>query len=316
MTISILRAPVVLALVLPTVSLTFACELAVPFDRSLVRQVDGGDAGREGGSDGAADARSDVRHVDSHAPDAKASPLAIVTSNGDPLATVSGGALRLTVVTANNDGGTQPLPDGAIVTWTVPATIVAQDPLDAGPNGVLPAPGPHATGFFATNPYRPDRLDYPGTLFVSDPGAGDGGALTVTATVGDAGAVSATVTVSPLPPGSVDAGASLYQSHCAVCHGATGDGTPPSDGGEAGTVYVLNGQPFSYPAPGLNNTSPGGSPNLAADPDWNASLLAVASQSDMDNSGVALRSPMVDWLGILHAQDFADIYAYLQTQQQ
>ena len=36
--------------------------------------------------------------------------------------------------------------------------------------------------------------------------------------------------------------------------------------------------------------------NVAADPAWNAAMLAFASRSDMDDGAVALRAPMPGWL--------------------
>jgi hypothetical protein len=75
--------------------------------------------------------------------------------------------------------------------------------------------------------------------------------------------------------------------------------------------------PYPYPAPGLD-AEPG---NLASDPAWTAALLAMAARADMDNGGLVLRTPMPDWLTakadgqLLTTQDFADIYAFLQTQQ-
>jgi hypothetical protein len=212
------------------------------------------------------------------------------------------------------------------VTWSAPSTVVAEDPDDAGPNGILPEAGAQPTGFFVQNPFRPDRTDYPGTLFVVDPGTGSGGTLTVTATVGDAGTVSATVAVSPTPAGDPEAGANLFRGvlRCAECHGQTGAGSPPTVGPDGSVEYILMGMKYSYPAPGLNDSTPeGGSPNLAADPAWNAALLGMAAQADMDNAGVSLRVPMPDELGkknadggTVSAQDFAHIYAFLRTQTQ
>ena len=252
--------------------------------------------------------------------------MEIVTASGAPLQAAAGDAIPLKVVLTLSDGTTEPLPMGTQVTWTQPGTVVAQDPNDAGPNGILPAPGAQPTGIFVQNPFRPERTDYTGTLFVIDPGTGSTGMLTVTASVADAGSVSATFTISPTPAGDPDAGANLFHNvlNCAGCHGETAAGSPPEDGGPDGSpVYLLQGNPYPYPAPGLNNTSPGGSPNLAADPAWNAALLGMAAQADMDNQGVSLRKPMPDWLGkkgvdggVLSAQDFAHIYAWLKTQTQ
>jgi mono/diheme cytochrome c family protein len=91
----------------------------------------------------------------------------------------------------------------------------------------------------------------------------------------------------------------MYASNCAVCHGATGQGTAAF--------------------PGLNNTPD----HVAGDPTWNASLLAMTARSDMDNRGVSLDPSMPKWLSrlsstgqLLSPSDFADIYAFLQTQTQ
>ncbi len=205
--------------------------------------------------------------------------MAIVTASGAPLTAAAGDAIPLEVVLTLSNGKTAPLPMGTEVTWTQRQTIVAQDPNDAGPSGILPTFGADPTGIFVQNPFSPDRTDYAGTLFVIDPGTGSTGTLTVTASVADAG-LSASFTVSPTPAGDPDAGADLFQNrlNCAGCHGPTGGGSPPSAGPDGGNVYVLQGTAYPYPAPGLNNTSPGGSPNLAADPGWNAALLGMAAR--------------------------------------
>jgi hypothetical protein len=79
----------------------------------------------------------------------------------------------------------------------------------------------------------------------------------------------------------------------------------------------LPGETYPYPAPGLNNAQG----HLAGDPSWNAALLALAARADVDNNAVSLRVPMPDWLAghtgtgaLLSTQDFADIYAFLKTQ--
>jgi hypothetical protein len=72
----------------------------------------------------------------------------------------------------------------------------------------------------------------------------------------------------------------------------------------------------------LNDVTTEAGPNVAADPAWNAALLGMAIQADIDNAGVALRPPMPDFFQAttddagttLRAQDFADIYAWLKTQ--
>ena len=253
---------------------------------------------------------------------------AIVSIYGGPLQAAAGDALQLQVVYTLSDGTTRPLPMGTVVVWTAPGTIAAQDPDDAGAATVLPGTGAQATGFFVVNAFRLDRTDYGGTLFVLDPGSGDGGTIVVSVTVEEGGApdatgASAVVAVAPTPSGEADAGAYLYfqRCNCAECHGMMAEGTPPSVGPDGGIVYYIEGFPYPYPAPGLNNATPDGSPNLAADPSWNATLLSIATLGDFDNHGVALRKPMPDWLGKpgldagpLGAQDVAHIYAFLKTQ--
>jgi hypothetical protein len=241
--------------------------------------------------------------------------------SGAPLQAAAGDALPLKVVATFSDGSTQDLPDGTQVSWTAPQTIVAQDPEDASGGG-LPMPGPQPTGFFVQNPTRSDRSDYPGMLFVIDPGTSPNGTLMVTASWPDGGAASASVAVSPTPAGDPDAGQDLYTNliNCAMCHGPTGGGSPPFTEPDGAVVYVLMGGKFPYPAPTLNNTSPGGSPGVAADPGWNAALLGFAAEADMDNQGVALRHPMPDFTQAsvggktVGAQELAHIYAFLKTQ--
>jgi hypothetical protein len=250
----------------------------------------------------------------------------IVTVSGGPLQGAAGDAIPLQIVVGLANGTTEALPAGTPVEWIAPKTVVAQNPYDASPNSVLPPPGAAPTGIFIENPYRTDRNDYTGTLFLINAGTEPGGTVTVSATVGDAGTISATVAVAPTPSGSVDAGVYLFTNlrNCYKCHGETGNGSPPVDAGPDGAVeYLLLGTYYPFPAPGLNNTSPGGQPNLAADPAWNAALLGMSTLGDIDNNGVALRKPMPDWLGKtgldggpLGAQDFADMYAWLKTQKQ
>ena len=243
--------------------------------------------------------------------------LQIVLASAMPSRITEGSALPLKVVIVASDGTTQDLPIKTNVTWTLPETVVAADPTDAGMSA-LPAEAP--LGFFISNPYRPDRTDYNGTLFVVQQGASTSPNLVVTATVGNMGSVTAQVPVYPVPVGDPTNGAALYQAlQCGTCHGATGAGSPPQGDG----TYLLGDASFTYPAPGLNNTTDdAGNPNLGADPTWNAALLGMAAQGSIDNSGVALRLPMTDYLGApngldggtLTSQDFADIYAFLVTQ--
>ncbi len=295
------------------------------------------DAGHDGGShpnDGGtkhADAGKDAVAVDAGheaaKPDSgKLKPgFQIVTVSGAPLTAAAGDAIPLKVVYVEPDGGVVDLPAGTVVDWVAPVTVTAQDPWDAGPNSVLPDSGAAPTGIFIKNPYRTDRMDYPGTLFLIRAGATAGATVEVKATLPDGGTASAKIPVADTPAGNPDAGRILFADvlNCAGCHGAAGQGSPGVDGGaEAGIYYVLQGADYPYPAPPLNNTgTDGGGPNLAADPDWSAALLGMAAQGDIDNMGVALRKPMPDWLGkknaagkALSAQDFAHIYAFLKLQ--
>jgi mono/diheme cytochrome c family protein len=142
----------------------------------------------------------------------------------------------------------------------------------------------------------------------------------VTASIAGGGNAFAVIDVAPAPTGDAGRGAVLYGesgANCARCHGATGHGTDPDDNG---TTYTYDNAVYDFPAPGLN-AEPG---NLANDPSWNAALLGVAAASDVDNGGVTLRAPMPDYLvstndehpQTLTAQDYADLYAFLQTQTQ
>jgi hypothetical protein len=252
---------------------------------------------------------------------APANNLKIVAANDAALQGAPGEAVQLQVVFVLADGGTIVAPGQ--VTWTLPATVVAQDPNDAGPNSVIPDTGAQPTGFFVENDYRQTQ---PGVLFVIDRGTVSDAGIQVMASLADAGQVSAVVAISSAPDaGDPTRGQALFQTilGCAVCHGTTASGTPPIDGGEAGVQYEIPMQGlFSYPAPGLNDVTTEAGPNVAADPAWNAALLGMAIQADIDNAGVALRPPMPDFFQAttddagttLRAQDFADIYAWLKTQ--
>ena len=270
--------------------------------------------GGTGGADGGAD-------VEASAPSVIG--LAIVSANGAPLQGAPGDAIQLAVQLTMSDGSTRTA-SADEVTWLAPLTLVAEDPDDAGPD-ILPEAGAQPTAFFVENDYR---MSNPGVLYVTDPGSTTNPTITVKATVGDAGAVSAAFSVLPALVGDAASGANLFLHgpECGTCHGPTGGGTPPAlfpDGGpelmDGGPAFAISGQLYPYPAPGLNNAPDSG--HLASDPAWNAALLGMAAQCDMDNRGVALRVPMPDWFGgtnatggTLSGQDFADIYAWLKTQ--
>jgi cytochrome c553 len=247
--------------------------------------------------------------------------LRIVTTSGAPLEAVAGDGVSLTVVEVMADGSTEDLPAGANITWTSPGAITTLPP-NSEASSPIPVFGPQPTAAWIDNPYRPDRAaDLKNVLFILDPGTVENAIVQVSATVtGSTGAgdVTASINVDPAPLGDWTRGASVYGSggaNCAGCHGATGHGTPLSEGA---TVYAYAFGSYDFPAPGLN-VEPG---NAAGDAAWNAALFAVAARADMDNGGITLRLPMPDWLverdpgtkDVLTTQDFADMFAFLKTQ--
>jgi mono/diheme cytochrome c family protein len=251
--------------------------------------------------------------------------LEIVTTSGSSLTANAGDAVQLMIVQRMGDGTSMPLPSGAKVTWTKPATVTALDPSSTASSPV-PQPGSHPTAFFIDNPGRPDRnADLAGVVFITDPGTAPNGTVPVSATVTgvpSTGPVTTTITVGPVPVGSATNGAKVFGSagaNCAFCHGATGDGSTMMAKGatDADPDYVIADKDYPYPAPGLN-AEPG---NDGSDPAWNAALFAMAARADMDNGGLTLRLPMPDWLTQKipgstppTTQDLVDIYAFMKTQ--
>ena len=257
---------------------------------------------------------------------ASVSGLHIVAASGSPLTAQTGDSLQLKVVQTDAAGDAADLPAGAKVTWMLPSTITALAADDDGDPSPLPPFDAGPTAVFVNNPGRTDRnADLSSTLFVLDPGTASNASLQVSASVSgvvvsDASEPSTSVSVAAGPVGDQTRGSALYGAqgaNCANCHGATGHGsTEPADS----SSFMIDGHAYHFPAPGLNAEDG----NVGSDPDWNAALLAVASRSDVDNDGITLRLPMPDWLsrpnpatGLpLTTQDFADIYAFLQTQTQ
>ena len=234
----------------------------------------------------------------------------ITSATGRDLSTaVAGDALALEVVESFSDGTTSPATG---VTWTTPMTVVPLDP-DSTADGPIPDFGADPTAIFVNDTLRTDRDDdLTGVLFVLDAGSTPGGAATATATVGTAMA-TLSIPIGGAPTGNATHGATVYAAACADCHGTMGEGSPAQN--PDGT-YTVDGISYAFPAPGLD-TEMG---NLASDPDWNAAVLAVGARTDMDNGGLELRFPMPDWMtepvagALLSTTDFADIYAFLQTQ--
>lgn len=237
-----------------------------------------------------------------------------ITSSSGALQGVAGDALVLKVTQ-----GSDALPSGATVTWSGVPTVTALDPSSTAASPI-PDPGDSPTAFFISNPGRTDdKTVLEDVLFIIDSGSKAGGEVKVTATVTGAatGTVTATIPVGAALTGDATRGSALYGANganCAYCHGATAHGTDADANGK----YKYDGTTYDYPAPGLNTESG----NLGGDPTWNAALLAMASRSDMDNGGLTLRVPMPSWLSEpnpatnapLTTQDFADIYAFLKTQ--
>ena len=251
--------------------------------------------------------------------DATVTGYQIVDDSGaTPSAVNPGDVLQLRVVQVKTNGKSEPLSDDAHVVWSGAPAVAALPPGSTAEAG-LPAPGAAATAVFLTNPGRPEHRSLQGALTILDPGTTTH-TLTVTATVTGgpvAGAPTATVTVGPVLQGDATRGAALYGgdgASCNRCHGATGQGTPVGTGGK----YVIDGTNYDFPAPGLNAKPD----HVAADPAWNAAVLAWAIRVDVDDGAVTQRYPMPDYASLpvppsnkpLTTQDIADIYAFLKTQ--
>ena len=127
--------------------------------------------------------------------------------------------------------------------------------------------------------------------------------------------MSTTLTVSAAPTGNAMNGSALHSAACASCHGATGHRTPAAN---ADGSYTIAAASYPFPAPGLNAEDG----NAGSDPAWNVAVFAQAARASFDDGGVTLRQPMPDWLSTPNpttskpftTQDFADIYAFMQTQ--
>jgi len=238
--------------------------------------------------------------------------LTIVTKSGGSPKGVPGDAIALEVM----QGGEE-LPAGTTVTWTGVPTVTALDPGSTAASP-LPAPGEDPTAMFVTIPSRPDVAPVvANVLFILDPGTKAGGEIELTATVEGSGTASISIPVGGALTGDAANGAMLYVkggADCAFCHGAGGQGSPPGPNG----MYSYDGGMWAYPAPALDPASG----HIGSTPGWNAALFTMASRAVINNRGVALREPMPSWIvqpntatdEPLSTQDFADIYAFLETQ--
>lgn len=238
----------------------------------------------------------------------------IVRTDGASMNAVMGDSLALSVVETLSDGKQHALPPGAVVTWTAPAAVTAL-PSDSTAEDPMPNFSAGPAALFIDNALRPDRAaNLHSVLFVVGASATNSGSLGIAATIGGAvtGTATATIPVVSGPIGDTAHGATVYQMACGGCHGATGAGTAANPDG----TFSYAGGTFDYPAPGLN----GADGNLASDPSWSPSLLAMSARADVDNCGLVLRRPMPDWLStpveghLLTDQDFADMFAFLATQ--
>jgi mono/diheme cytochrome c family protein len=224
----------------------------------------------------------------------------IVMSDGTPLVATAGDAVQLAAVQTLSDGTTASLPSGATVVWSGPPAVQALPTGSMTDVSALPSAGAPSTGFWLSNSAHYSEAELAGVLWVLDQGSGSNSGLVVTATISGVvpvGTATATIPVAPSPAGDVARGSALYGANCAACHGASGHGTATF--------------------PGLNNEDG----HVASDPTWSAALLAMTARSDMDNMGVSLDPSMPKWLTRLSAngkalttQNFADIYAFLKTQ--
>jgi len=225
----------------------------------------------------------------------------IATAAGGLLDAVPGDGLQLVVLETLADGSTAPLPKEALVTWSGPPVVRALAAGTEPDDGVLPGRGGAPAAMWLVNPGRASDGGDQGVLWVLDRGTGPSPTVDVTATIGNVapgGTTSAKIAIGEAPAGDATAGKATFVANCGNCHGPTGHG--------------------KHNAPGLNAETG----NLAADPDWNAAILAIAARAGVDDLGVSLGTKMPSWLTRpaangkpLTTADFADIYAFLKTQE-
>ena len=307
--------PVIVALACAAAAMgVFACSSSSP-----AAGPDAGDGGHIGDSskDVGKDVTTDTSTDSPSSGDSGIKSLQIESAVDAALQGAPGDTVPLQVVLTLTDGTTR-VANSEDVKWS--PTVTAQNPTDAGAN-VIPDSGDAPSAFFILNNYR---ITHQGVLYIVAAGT-SGSTVTVTASYpGVTGTASATVDILPAPTGNAANGQALFQGNvlaCYGCHGMTGDGSPPVDGGTEYKLPAHTGSLYPYPAPPLNDTSSDAGPNLAADPTWSAGLLGMAAQADMDNNGVALRAPMPTFFHKMTgtgttfgSQTAADIYAWLKTQ--
>jgi mono/diheme cytochrome c family protein len=212
----------------------------------------------------------------------------------------AGDVVHFSVALAMSDGTTAPLPTAAEVTWSGPPLVTALATGSSPTESILPSSGAGPTSMWLKNPACYDDATLDGVLWILDTGTAPHPSIGAQVTVTGGGLAKSEATVripiTPFPPGDARRGQVTFAANCAACHGAHGEG---------GT------------GPGLD-AEPG---NMAGDPTWTPALFGIAARADIDNMGVPLDSPMPRWLvrpaasgQLLSTQDFADMYAFLATQ--
>ena len=261
----------------------------------------------------------------------------------------SGPGIQAIVVETLADGSTASLPTGAVLDYSTNyPTIITRKGYETSnemnPAGLGVYPLSNAAGLFIEDPLniaaptgqlggRTDGNALHGVLFVTHYGSTSHQfpVHVKISGVAPGGMANTVVTVSgAMPTGNATNGAALFRgttghaANCAECHGMNGEGSPAIDSNNDSTLPWTNGikawGTADNVAPPLNNTSIGGTPNVAADHHgWNAMVLSFVSRTDTDNTGAWLENPMPQWLTqklpdgtTLNAQDFADIYAFLE----
>lgn len=222
----------------------------------------------------------------------------IETADGAPLTAAAGDVLRLKVVQVKPDGSSAPLPPEAKVSWSGVTTVVAAKPGTELEISKLPAAGKAPVGIFVQNPARLDhKKDLDGALFILSRGTMPKPTIQVSASISGVEAqaeVTGTVSVSSLMyKGDPVQGAKTFRANCSSCHGEDGEG-------KYGPTLNMSG--------------------LIGEGIWDSAMLAMAARSNVDDMGVALARPMVNWMStkasndqLLTGQDFANIFSFLGT---
>jgi mono/diheme cytochrome c family protein len=218
-----------------------------------------------------------------------------VVNSAEPLHAIAGDVVELDVVGVTADGSDVQLPSTTGVEWSgVPIVTVATD------DGAEPPMSAVTDGdddVVIRNAARFGASDDGAVMGIIKSGTGSTEVRAVLSGVEPGETLEARVAASDEGAGNGTRGKPIYLSNCASCHGPAGEGVGD--------------------APGLNAAQG----NVAADPAWSGALFAVAARVGMDNDGMALAATMPTWLTtkaangqLLTTQDFADMYAFLQTQ--